>query len=396
MITTDALATEDVDILLVDDIPDNLRVLSTILEGRGYHCRKAISGSMALQAVAASPPDLILLDITMPTMDGFEVCERLKGDPNTQGIPIIFLTARDAEAEKERAFGLGATDYIVKPFKVYEVLLRVKHQINLRRQQQQLEHQNQLLQQEIQVRQKVEAELRYQRQRSEELLANVLPFQIAQRLKEHQKAIADHFDGVTILFADLVGFSRASAQMSPSDLVRQLNRIFSRFDELATRYGLEKIKTIGDAYMVAAGVPIPRLDHAQAIAQMALDMQSTISDFRRPDGQPFQLRVGIHSGSLVAGVIGIRKFSYDLWGDTVNIASFMESSGEAGKIQISDPTYALLREDFICDPRGHLTLKSGDPMATYWLASQSSLTSVEPPEMRPGCQENGRPQFPQL
>ena len=373
MTTADDAFIKDVDILLVDDIPDNLRVLSTILEGRGYRCRKAISGAIALQAIAASPPDLVLLDITMPTMDGFEVCQRLKADPDTQGIPIIFLTARDAETEKKRAFGLGAADYIVKPFKAYEVLLRVKHQIDLRRQQQQLEVQNRQLQQEIREREKVEVELRYQRQRSEDLLTNVLPFQIAQRLKEHQRAIADHFDGVTILFADIVGFSQVSAQMTPCDLVRQLNRIFSRFDELATRHGLEKIKTIGDAYMVAAGVPGPRPDHAQAIAQMALDMQATIGDFRRPDGQPFQLRVGINSGSLVAGVIGIRKFIYDLWGDTVNIASFMESSGEAAKIQVSELSYTLLKEDFICEPRGNIILKSGDPIATYWLVSRSTL-----------------------
>ncbi|MEY3299818.1 MAG: hypothetical protein RLZZ597_3078 [Cyanobacteriota bacterium] len=378
MTTADDVFAEDVDILLVDDIPDNLRVLSTILEGRGYRCRKAISGVMALQAIAACPPDLILLDITMPAMDGFEVCQRLKDDPTTQGIPVIFLTARDAEAEKERAFGLGAADYIVKPFKAYEVLLRVKHQIDLRRQQQQLEAQNHQLQQEIREREKVEAELRYQRQRSEELLTNVLPFQIAQRLKEQQRAIADHFDGVTLLFADLVGFSQVSAQLTPCDLVRQLNRIFSRFDELAARHGLEKIKTIGDAYMVAAGVPAPRVDHAQAIAQMALDMQATIGDFRRPDGQPFQLRIGINSGSLVAGVIGIRKFIYDLWGDTVNIASFMESSGEAGKIQVSALSYALLKEDFICEPRGNITLKSGDPIPTYWLVSRSALASPSP------------------
>ncbi|QQE64985.1 hypothetical protein GFS31_16700 [Leptolyngbya sp. BL0902] len=374
MTTAAASLSEDVDILLVDDIPDNLRVLSTILEGRGYRCRKAISGAMALQAVAASPPDLVLLDITMPAMDGFEVCEHLKDDPTTQAIPVIFLTARDAEAEKERAFNLGAADYIVKPFKAYEVLLRVQHQIDLRRQQQQLEAQNRQLQQEIQVRQRVELELREQRQRSEELLVNVLPFQIAQRLKEHQRAIADHFDEVTILFADIVGFSQVSAQMTPCDLVRQLNRIFSRFDELAAGHGLEKIKTIGDAYMVAAGVPASRADHAHAIAQMALDMQATIGDFRRPDGQPFQLRIGINSGSLVAGVIGIRKFIYDLWGDTVNIASFMESSGEAGRIQISDRSYHYLKQDFICEARGNITLKSGDPIPTYWLVSRPGLT----------------------
>lgn len=369
MIPVSTYDLSDVNILLIDDIPDNLRVLSTILEGQGYLCRKALTGALALQAATVAPPDLILLDITMPVMDGFEVCQHLKANPATQGIPVIFLTARDAEAEKERAFSLGAADYIVKPFRAYEVLLRVKHQLDLRHQQRQLEEQNQRLQAEICEREQIEIELRRQRQRSEELLVNILPFQIAQRLKEEQRAIADQFDAVTILFADLVGFSRVSAQLAPCDLVRQLNRIFSRFDELAATHGLEKIKTIGDAYMVAAGVPAARADHAQAIARMALDMQATIGDFRRPDGQPFQLRIGINSGSVVAGVIGIRKFIYDLWGDTVNIASFMETTGEAGKIQVSELTHAYLKQDFILDPRGPMMMKSGEILTTYWLAA---------------------------
>jgi adenylate cyclase len=372
MITAALHSTEEVDILLIDDIPDNLRVLSAILEARGYRCRKALSGALALQAIALAPPDLILLDITMPTMDGFEVCKRLKASPATQGIPIIFLTARDAEAEKERAFNLGAADYIVKPFMAYEVLLRVKHQLALRQQQRQLESQNQQLQAEIKERELAEAELRQQRQRSEDLLMNVLPFQIAQRLKDRETAIADHFDAVTILFADIVGFSLVAAQLSPCDLVRLLNQMFSRFDELAAIHGLEKIKTIGDAYMVAAGVPLARPDHARSIAQMALDMQAAMVDFRRPNGQPFQLRIGINSGSVVAGVIGIRKFIYDLWGDTVNIASFMETTGEPGKIQISELSYPYLKDDFICQPRGEMVLKSGDSITTYWLVGQGN------------------------
>ncbi|NMF84568.1 adenylate/guanylate cyclase domain-containing protein [Nodosilinea sp. P-1105] len=359
-----------VDILIVDDIPDNLRVLSTILETEGYSCRKAISGALAVQATLLAPPDLILLDITMPTMDGFEVCQKLKANPTTQDIPIIFLTARDAEAEKKRAFSLGAADYIVKPFQAYEVLLRVKHQLALRCQQQQLARQNQQLQAEIKERQQIEAELRQQRLRSEQLLMNVLPFQIAQRLKEQDEAIADQFDAVTILFADIVGFSTVAAQLAPAELVQLLNQIFSKFDELAALYRLEKIKTIGDAYMVAAGVPVPRPDHAKAIAQMALDMQATIGEFWRPDGQPFQLRIGINSGSLVAGVIGIRKFIYDLWGDTVNIASFMEATGEAGKIQVSEAAYQHLRDDFPLISRGQVVLKTADSLNTYWLLSQ--------------------------
>ncbi|MEO1068404.1 MAG: adenylate/guanylate cyclase domain-containing protein [Cyanobacteria bacterium J06638_6] len=376
MMTAVPQSLRDISILLVDDMPDNLRVLSTILEAEGYHCRKALNGPLALKAISLAPPELILLDITMPTMDGLEVCRRLKSNLSTQGIPIIFLTARDAEAEKARAFSLGAADYIVKPFMAYEVLLRVKHQLELRQQQQQLETQNQQLRAEIEERQKIEQELRRQRQRSEELLTNVLPLQIAQRLKEHEQAIADQFDAATILFADIVDFSAVAAQLTPRELVPLLNRMFSRFDALAATYQLEKIKTIGDAYMVAAGVPTARSDHASAIARMALDMQAAISDFRRPDGRPFELRVGINSGSLVAGVIGTQKFIYDLWGETVNVASFMETTGEAGKIQVSASTYADIRDHFLCEPRGQICLKNGESITTYWLVAQSQIEPV--------------------
>jgi class 3 adenylate cyclase len=385
MSTATAHVIEDVDILLVDDIPDNLRVLSTILEAKSYRCRKALNGTLALKAIELAPPDLILLDITMPTMDGFEVCRQIKGNELTQSIPIIFLTARDAEREKEQAFSLGAADYIVKPFMAYEVLLRVKHQLAIRQQQRQLEAQNQQLQSEIQERKQAEVELRKQRQRSEELLTNVLPFQIAQRLKEQEQAIADQFDHVTILFADIVGFSTVAAQLTPCELVQQLNKIFSRFDELAALYGLEKIKTIGDAYMVAAGVPLARPDHARAIAQMALDMQATIGEFQRPDGQPFQLRIGINSGRVVAGVIGIRKFIYDLWGDTVNIASFMETTGEASKIQVSESSFTHLKDHFTLAPRGQVRLKTGDSVTTYWLVSQPQTAYSCPPVVYLGC-----------
>ncbi|MGB3137246.1 MAG: adenylate/guanylate cyclase domain-containing protein [Nodosilinea sp.] len=390
--TTDVLPTQkDADILLVDDIPDNLRVLSTILESEGYRCRKAISGALALNAIALAPPDLILLDITMPDMDGLEVCRRLKASRSTQDIPVVFLTARDAEAEKEQAFSLGAADYIVKPFRAHEVLLRVNHQLVLRRQQLQLEAQNQQLQAEIKERQQAEAELRRQRQRSEDLLINVLPSQIAQRLKAHERAIADQFDNVTILFADIVDFSSIAAQVPPRELVHLLNQIFSRFDELAAIHKLEKIKTIGDAYMVAAGVPSPRLDHAQAIAQMALEMQTTISSFQRPDGLPFRLRIGINSGSVVAGVIGIRKFIYDLWGETVNVASFMETTGEADKIQVSELSYAYLKDRFTLEARGPICLKNGDSITTYWLVSQKQAASRTSSGLASDCQPHQSP-----
>ncbi|NJN01194.1 MAG: response regulator [Leptolyngbyaceae cyanobacterium SL_1_1] len=221
--------------------------------------------------------------------------------------------------------------------------------------------------QDVSDRHRMEAELRQQRQRSERLLVNILPYQIAHRLKTGSRNIAESFDQVTVLFADLVDFTAVATQISPQELVSLLNQIFSDFDALAEKYGLEKIKTIGDAYMAAAGLPIRRPDHADAVARMALSMQETIGQYEKPDGTPFQLRIGINTGAVVAGVIGIKKFSYDLWGDAVNMASRMEMLGEPGKIQVTEAAYERLKNRYLLEQRGSIEVKGRGKMTTYWL-----------------------------
>ena len=197
---------------------------------------------------------------------------------------------------------------------------------------------------EMKQRQAVESALREEQSKSDKLLLNVLPACIADRLKEKESAIADKFESVTILFADLVNFTTLSTHIMPVDLVCLLNNIFSRFDDLAEANGLEKIKTIGDAYMVVGGIPMEKLDHAQAIANMALQMREALTEFNTETNQNFALRIGINTGPVVAGVIGRRKFAYDLWGDTVNVASRMESHGIPGKIQVTHETYLQIRD----------------------------------------------------
>ncbi|NEP12562.1 MAG: CHASE2 domain-containing protein [Symploca sp. SIO2C1] len=220
---------------------------------------------------------------------------------------------------------------------------------------------------DITMRKIWEEALHYQQQCTEDLLYNILPAPIAKRLKLQESIIADSFDKVTVLFADLVSFTELSAQISATQLVDLLNKIFSVFDQLTEKHGLEKIKTIGDAYMVVGGLPTPRSDHAEAVVEMALDMQREITRFQREDGQPFHLRIGINSGPVVAGVIGTKKFAYDLWGDTVNVASRMESMGMAGGIQVTAATYALLKDKYIFEERGTITVKGKGEMMTYWL-----------------------------
>lgn len=220
---------------------------------------------------------------------------------------------------------------------------------------------------------KVEArtqELQREKEKSEQLLLNVLPGAIADRLKDNQSAIADYFPEVTILFADIVGFTPLSARTPPLELVSLLNQIFSTFDQLVEKHGLEKIKTIGDAYMVVGGLPVPQFGSAEAVAEMALEMQAAIAEFEALNDRPFKIRIGINTGPVVAGVIGIKKFIYDLWGDTVNVASRMESSGIPGKIQVTTETYHRLKDKFIFTERGPISVKGKGKMITYWLIAK--------------------------
>lgn len=659
------------DILIVDDMPDNLRLLSTMLTSHGYHVRKAINGQLALQGAQISPPDLILLDINMPQMNGYEVCEKLKLSEKTKDIPVIFISALEDVLEKVKAFQVGGLDYITKPFQVEEVLARVENQLSLRSLQSKLQQQarelhdrNSRLHEEIAERQRAEESIRFvlettraigeavdfhsalevilhqvgetigwdvgeawipdpegtflqsargwyasnaslesfrsqseqltfpmniglpgrvwaskkpewvedvsrgypdffrsqialelgfkagfgvpiligdevlavlvffkisssrkdarfidvfnavgtqlgsliqrkqaeellriaqekyhsivenamegifqstpsgrylsanpalaklygyespeelmseikniaqqlyvdperrlefvaamdaenavlgfesmvcrkdgsriwvsenvravrdskgeliyyegtvsditerklaeealkvQQEQSEKLLLNILPKPIAERLKAEQSTIADSFAEVSVLFADIVGFTELSARMSPTELVKRLNVIFSHFDQLAEKYGVEKIKTIGDAYMVVGGLPTPRHDHAEAIAQMALGMQAKIAKLCAETGEKLAIRVGINSGPVVAGVIGVSKFTYDLWGDTVNVAARMEATGFAGSIQVTDVTYKLLKNKYLFERRGVIPVKGKGEMMTYWL-----------------------------
>lgn len=216
---------------------------------------------------------------------------------------------------------------------------------------------------ELKARRTLEAE----RERSERLLLNILPQPIAQRLKEQPQTIADSFAEVSVLFADIVGFTELSARISPTELVKLLNEIFSLFDHLVEDHELEKIKTIGDAYMVVAGLPEHRSDHAEAIAEMALDMQKTLARFNSKYDQNFRIRIGISTGLVVAGVIGFKKFAYDLWGDTVNTASRMESHGLPNRIQVSESTYNRLKDKYLFEERGEISIKGKGTMKAYLL-----------------------------
>ncbi len=535
-------------ILLVDDTQIYLKILSRILVKQGYEVHQSLNGEVALMSTQSNPPDLILLDINMPNMDGYEVCRKLKSDPKTREIPVIFVSAIEDIEAKIKSFQEGGIDYITKPFQTEEVLARIETQLKLKQLQTQLKEQNNKLRQIAQrekllsqisqrIRQSLDlkeimattveevrtflqvdrvviarlnpdktvtvveesviredisilnlkisdpgfqetyidpspkchaiediegsdlppslisllaklqvrsnlvvpilqrkpielcqqnpqivndqsgftscfqlygllianqcsqvrrwhqseinlleqlsiqigmalqqgqlyGQLSYQKEKTENLLANILPKSIVQRLKDKPDIIADSFDDVSVMFADLVGFTNLSAQISPIELVKVLNEIFSKFDSLAEKHGLEKIKTIGDAYMVVGGLSIPNENHLSSIADMALDMQQAIRQFQTSHGHSFQIRIGINSGPVVAGVIGANKFIYDLWGDTVNVASRMESTGLPSYIQVTENSYKHLISNYKFEFRGLTQVKGKGEMRTYWLKSR--------------------------
>ncbi|WP_371261592.1 adenylate/guanylate cyclase domain-containing protein [Rivularia sp. PCC 7116] len=230
---------------------------------------------------------------------------------------------------------------------------------------------------DVTARISAEKALRHQQEQTEKLLLNILPVSIANRLKQEPGTIAEHFEDVTVMFADIVGFTQIAASVTAKTLVNLLNQIFSLFDRLSLKYDLEKIKTIGDAYMVVGGLPTRNSNHPQAIAAMALEMQNAIETFNKRNNLNLSIRIGIHTGSVVAGVIGLQKFSYDLWGNTVNIASRMESHGLPGKIQVTEDTCKRLQHKFILEKRGEILVKGKGLMTTYLLMGSREVGNRE-------------------
>jgi adenylate cyclase len=327
-------------ILVIEDEPANIQTLSTLLKERGYQINIATNGRQALEVLERIRPDLILLDIMMPEMDGFETCRRIKASTAWREIPIIFLTAKTDTADIVRGFELGAVDYVAKPFNAHELLARVNTHLTLD----------------------------YLHRENERLLLNVLPASIANKLKQQVGIIAERFDDASVLFADIVGFTPLSARLSPTELIESLNRVFSGFDELADHHKLEKIKTIGDGYMVAGGLIEQNADHLAAMATMALAMHENVRKLNSEFGG-LSLRIGLQVGSVIAGVIGIRKFIYDVWGDTVNTASRLESHGAPGRTHVSEMVFERLQGRFAFEARGTIELKGRGPMNTYFLGA---------------------------
>lgn len=320
-------------------------------------CRDA---NAAADAATAFGPTVILQDLVMAGIDGLDMVRRFRSLPATAQVPVIVLSGKEEAVVKAQLLEAGANDYLVKLPDQIELIARIRvHSDAYRR----LLERNEA----FAALERSLADLKREREKSERLLLNILPEKIAERLKNGEASIAESFPCVTVLFADLCGFTEFSQQVDARQLVGMLDEIFSTFDHLARAHGVEKIKTIGDAYMAVAGLPVPRDDHAEAVAAMALGMLEAFRGVMRSRGLSMELRIGIHSGPVAAGVIGRHKFSYDLWGDTVNIASRMESHGEPSRIHVSPTTRKLLEGRFRFADRGEITVKGKGTMHTSFL-----------------------------
>jgi adenylate cyclase len=343
-------------ILVVDDNASNRDLLFRRLSHDGHQVTRAESGGRALDILALEEFDLILLDLMMPELNGFQVLERLKADQRLHDIPVIMISGLQETDSVIRCIEAGAEDYLSKPFN--PVLLRARISACLERKR--------WRDRERRYLERIELE----REKYETLLRNILPGQIVTRLNDGEVVIADRVEEATILFADLVGFTKVASQVTPAVLVNNLNRIFSAFDDLCRRLQIEKIKTIGDAYMAAAGVPLARADHVEVMADFALAMLGALERVNAAAEVPFQMRIGIHTGPVVAGVIGSHRFLYDIWGDTVNLASRLESHSLPGRIHVSPQTSQMLADHYDLEARGLINLRGIGKLRTSFLTGR--------------------------
>lgn len=351
-------------VLVVDDQELNVRLLVRMLRDAGYQSVDSTSDPRAVCGLhRLNHYALILLDLEMPRMDGFEVMKGLQQIETGSYLPVLVLTAEPGH--KMRALLAGARDFITKPFDRAEVLMRARGLLEVRL----LHLETTRLYDCVVAEQAI----------SERLLLNALPRSIVDQLKARPErdvadpsdVIADSFAEATVLFADIVDFTRLATVMSARGLVAMLNEVFTAFDSISDDRGLEKIKTVGDAYMAVAGLPEPVVDHADRAAHAALDMTLAIDQVNQRSGHHLQVRIGLNTGGGVAGVIGRRKFSYDLWGDTVNLASRMESHGVPGRVQCDDRTHDLLAGAFRFEDRGVIDVKGKGAVHTYFLVEEA-------------------------
>lgn len=337
-------------ILIADDDPVSRSIFGDIVENLGHEIVVTDNGKDAWKIIKEDPAiNVAFIDWIMPGMDGPSLCSRIKNEIVDRYVYSIMITAKGEKADLVKGMDAGADEFISKPVHEGELISR------LRAGERMLAY---------------EQKLRTEKQRADELLTNVMPPVIAARLKKGDTYIADIFPESSIMFLDIVGFTDWCLRMEAKTMVEQLNMLFALFDEEIEKYGLEKIKSVGDAYLVAGGVPNPMDDHAPAMARLALGIQARISEMNKHRLQPWCIRTGITTGAVVGGVIGQKRFLYDVWGDTVNNASRLEAAAGTNEILVSEATYLLIKDDFECETVGKVTLKGMGEQSVWQLLSE--------------------------
>lgn len=357
-------------LLLVDDDRINLKVIGRRLERMGFTVITADRGIGGLEILKQTEVDLVMLDILMPELDGFETLERIRANPRWRDLPVIMLTALDDAESTARCLAGGADDYVSKPFD--ETVLRARIDVALDRKR--------LRDKERKLMERVRAEKNV----SEHLLHSILPQTIANRLREGEEQLVDRFTDASVVFVDIVGFTLFAATHDAEETVALLNDLFSRFDRLVEQHGMEKIKTIGDAYLAVAGVPEMVEDHAERAAFLALSVHEEMMNFNAKHGIKWSVRIGVCSGPLVAGIIGSRKFAYDLWGDTVNVASRLESQAQPDETLLSAGTAARLGKGFVVEQLPDMELHNRGRVQVFRLQGAAPAASTATPEPRFG------------
>jgi adenylate cyclase len=332
-------------ILVVDDTPTNIAVVSGLLKD-SFQTKVATNGEKAL-AIATGPekPDLILLDVMMPGMDGYEVCRKLKDNPATRDVPVIFLTAKTEEIDEEKGFDVGAVDYIHKPFSGPIVLARVRTQLAL---------------------QEALTEAREARKQADQLLHALLPKKAADEIRSIGTVIPRRYENVAVLFCDVTNFTAYCDMHEPEEVVSRLDALFIIFERIAAKHGLEKIKTIGDGFMAVGGLLHKIDDPLGCAVRCGLEMTTTLIDAHLD----WEVRVGVHAGPVVAGVVGQERYQFDIWGDTVNVAARMVGMSAPGSVAATKETFDQIASAFDGEALGELDVKGKGTISVFGLRTR--------------------------
>lgn len=347
-------------LLVVDDNEGNRELLARRLGRAGYSAVKiARNGREALELLGEHPFDLVLLDVMMPDIDGIGVLSAMKNDERLRDIPVVMISAVDDASSVAQCIELGADDYLPKPFDQTILQARIRGSIERKLLRDAERHRTEDLERAL-------SEINKARQVSEDLLRNILPGAVAEELLEKNAVDPMYFEDVTIVFTDFVGFTVSTETLSAEELVHLLNAYFTGMDRITERYGLEKLKTIGDSYMFVAGLPERNPAHPVDAVLAAFEILEFVSEMRRSGkGADWSIRIGVHTGPAIAGVVGVKKFAFDIWGDSVNIASRIESGGASDRVSLSERTYSRVKDFFVCEHGSKVRTKDGYHLDIY-------------------------------